>query len=73
MNNLSPAMLMIKEKMKGVWSSGDFGVVAKIIEDEEQEFLNLLNIPRGSKFLMLPAATAILQCRQQLTELKLRV
>lgn len=47
----TPDIKEIKEKMKATWSSGDFGVIAKIIEPEGEDFINRLNIKPGSKVL----------------------
>jgi len=58
-------MQIIKEKMKMVWSAGDFGVIARIIYHEGDAFINRLGIKPGSKVpdvacgtgnLSLPAA-----------------
>jgi len=51
MSNGAPDMQAIKERMKNVWSAGDFGVIAKIIENEGADFIKRLNIPKGSKVL----------------------
>lgn len=51
MSSLTPEMSLIKEKMKDAWSAGDFGVIAKIIEDEGRNFISRLNIKRGDRVL----------------------
>ncbi|MGH2575871.1 MAG: class I SAM-dependent methyltransferase [Ignavibacteria bacterium] len=51
MSSISPEMQEIKEKMKATWATGDFGVIAKIIEDEGRNFINRLNIKPGDKVL----------------------
>ena len=51
MSELAPEMQAIKEKMKKVWSTGDFGVIAKIIEEGGRNFINRLNIKPTDKVL----------------------
>ena len=57
MATLTPEMQAIKEKMKAVWSEGDFGVIAKIIEAEGEDFIKRLNIPKGVKVLDVACGT----------------
>lgn len=57
MNNLTPEMALIKERMKATWSAGDFGQIAKIIEEEAKKFTNRLNIKKGMKFLDVASGT----------------
>jgi SAM-dependent methyltransferase len=47
----SPHINTIKQSIKTMWSTGDFGVLAKILEPEEIQFVRRLNIPRGAKVL----------------------
>lgn len=51
MSDITPEMQAVKEKMKAVWTAGDFGVIAKIIEGEGENFIKRLNIKPGSKVL----------------------
>lgn len=51
MGSITPEMQAVKEKMKAVWSAGDFGVIAKMIEDEGADFIKRLNIPKGANVL----------------------
>jgi len=51
MSELTSEMRAIKDKMKAVWSAGDFGVIARIIEAEDTAFIHRLNIKPGSKVL----------------------
>src|SRR3990167_5347611 len=51
MSEITPEMQFIKEKLKDVWSAGDFGVIAKIIDHEANVFINRLNIKPGSRVL----------------------
>jgi SAM-dependent methyltransferase len=57
MTNLTAEMLVIKGKMKEVWSAGDFGVIAKIIEEEGKDFIKRLNIKPGSTLLDVACGT----------------
>jgi ubiquinone/menaquinone biosynthesis C-methylase UbiE len=57
MFELKPKMLIIKEKMKEVWSAGDFGVIAKIVEPGAYAFINRLNIITDSKVLDVACGT----------------
>jgi ubiquinone/menaquinone biosynthesis C-methylase UbiE len=57
MATLTPEMQAIKEKMKAVWSAGDFGIIAKIIEAEGEDFIKRLNIPKGAKLLDVACGT----------------
>ncbi|MCI0448791.1 MAG: class I SAM-dependent methyltransferase [Chlorobi bacterium] len=54
---LTPEMQAIKEKMKAVWSAGDFGIIAKLIEAEGADFIKRLNIPKGAKVLDVACGT----------------
>jgi ubiquinone/menaquinone biosynthesis C-methylase UbiE len=51
MFEFKPKMQSIKDRMREVWSAGDFGVIAKIIEPEGYAFINRLNINADSKVL----------------------
>lgn len=51
MENTTPEMRFIKERIKEVWSAGDFGVIAKIIEHEGRAFINRLSIWPGTTVL----------------------
>ncbi|HEY3250128.1 MAG TPA: class I SAM-dependent methyltransferase [Ignavibacteria bacterium] len=57
MSGLTPEMQAIKERMKAVWSAGDFGVVAQFIDHEGDMFIERLNIKPGSKVLDVACGT----------------
>jgi ubiquinone/menaquinone biosynthesis C-methylase UbiE len=57
MKNPSFVINIIKDKMKEVWSAGDFGVIAKIIESEGNAFINRLHIAPDSKVLDVACGT----------------
>lgn len=57
MSEVTPEMQAIKERMKAVWSAGDFGVVARIIYHEGEAFINRLNIKPGSRVLDVACGT----------------
>lgn len=57
MSELTTEMQFIKSKMKQVWSAGDFGVIAKIIEHEGKAFIDRLNIEAGSTVLDVACGT----------------
>jgi SAM-dependent methyltransferase len=46
-----PDIQTVKQKLKDMWATGDFGIIAKILAPEEIEFVNRLNIPNGVKVL----------------------
>jgi ubiquinone/menaquinone biosynthesis C-methylase UbiE len=48
---LTPELQAIKQRIKSVWSNGDFGVVAEVLAPEELQFYSRLNVPKGSKVL----------------------
>ena len=60
MGALTPEMQAIKAKNKDVWSAGDFGIIAKILEPEGIEFIKRLNIPKGAKVLDVACGTGTL-------------
>lgn len=51
MFEFKPKIQFIKDRMREVWSAGDFGVIAKIIEPEGYAFINRLDIKPDSKVL----------------------
>jgi len=53
-------MQVIKERMKEVWSAGDFGVIAEILEEEGKDFIKRLNIKPGTKVLDVACGTGTL-------------
>lgn len=57
MINLNPEMIFVKDKMKAVWSAGDFGQIAKFIEHEGDAFIERLNIKPGSRVLDVACGT----------------
>lgn len=48
---LSPEMEALKAKMKSVWSAGDFGKIALMIETGAEEFIGRLNLEKGERVL----------------------
>lgn len=57
MGTLTPEMQAIKERMKAVWSAGDFGVVAELIRPAAEDFIKRLNLPKGVKVLDVACGT----------------
>jgi ubiquinone/menaquinone biosynthesis C-methylase UbiE len=51
MSSLTPEMSAIKERLSDVWSAGDWGIIARIIEDEGRNFINRLGIKPGDNVL----------------------
>lgn len=48
---LTPEMEALKAKMKTVWSAGDFGKIAVLIETGAEEFIERLNLQKGERVL----------------------
>jgi SAM-dependent methyltransferase len=48
---LTPEMEALKAKMKSVWSAGDFGKIALMIETGAEEFIERLNLQKGERVL----------------------
>jgi ubiquinone/menaquinone biosynthesis C-methylase UbiE len=48
---LTPEMEALKSKMKSVWSAGDFGKIAQLIEPGAEEFIERLNVQKGERVL----------------------
>jgi len=57
MPELTPEMQDLKSKLKATWMAGDFGEIAKSIEDGAVEFINRLQIPEGAKVLDVACGT----------------
>lgn len=57
MPELTPEMQDLKSKLKATWMAGDFGQIAKSIEDGAVEFIERLQIPRGAKVLDVACGT----------------
>ncbi len=57
MSELTPEMQELKSKLKATWMAGDFGQIAKSIEDGAVEFINRLQIPKGAKVLDVACGT----------------
>ena len=51
MSSLTPEMSAIKERLSNIWSAGDWGMIARLIEDEGRNFINRLGIKPGDKVL----------------------
>ena len=47
----------LKARMRATWSAGDFGVIAKQIQGEEEELIGRLNIKPGMKVLDVACGT----------------
>jgi SAM-dependent methyltransferase len=50
-------MESLKTKLKSTWMAGDFGQVAKVIEDSATEFINRLNLKPGDRVLDVACGT----------------
>jgi SAM-dependent methyltransferase len=48
---LTPEMEALKAKMKTVWSAGDFGKIALLLETGAEEFVGRLNLQKGERVL----------------------
>jgi ubiquinone/menaquinone biosynthesis C-methylase UbiE len=57
MPELTPEMQDLKSKLKATWMAGDFGQIAKSIEDGAVEFITRLQIPKGAKVLDVACGT----------------
>jgi len=57
MTELTPEMEALKTKLKATWMAGDFGQIAKSIEDGAAEFINRLQIPKEAKVLDVACGT----------------
>ncbi len=54
---LTPEMEALKGKMKSVWSAGDFGKIALLIESGAEEFIERLNLQKGERVLDVACGT----------------
>lgn len=54
---LSPDLSALKAKMKAVWSAGDFGKIAEIIQQGASEFVDRLDLKHGEKLLDVACGT----------------
>ena len=54
---LSPEMETLKSKLRGMWIAGDFGEIAKSIEDGAAEFVDRLDLKPGMKVLDVACGT----------------
>ncbi|MDP9147101.1 MAG: methyltransferase domain-containing protein [Acidobacteriota bacterium] len=57
MENNGPQIEQLKERMKASWMAGDFGKIAKMNEEGAAEFVERLNIRRGSDVLDVACGT----------------
>ena len=55
--HLSPDLAALKAKMKAVWSAGDFGKIAEIIQEGAAEFVDRLNLKHGETLLDVACGT----------------
>jgi SAM-dependent methyltransferase len=56
-NELTPEMESLKTKLRSVWIAGDFGRIAKAIEDGAAEFVERLNLQAGQTVLDVACGT----------------
>ena len=54
---LSPDLAALKAKMKAVWSAGDFGKIAEMIQQGAAEFVDRLNLKHGETLLDVACGT----------------
>jgi ubiquinone/menaquinone biosynthesis C-methylase UbiE len=57
MTNPGPTIEQIKDGMRSTWMAGDFGVVAKTIARDGEEFIQRLALPAGSRVLDVATGT----------------
>jgi len=57
MTNPGPTIEQIKDGMRSTWMSGDFGVVAKTIARDGEEFIRRLALPAGAHVLDVATGT----------------
>lgn len=53
----APSIEQIKAGMRATWISGDFGVIARVIEKDAEAFVGRLNIAPGSRVLDVATGT----------------
>src|SRR5215216_3206486 len=54
---MTPEMETLKGRLRGMWIAGDFGQIAKMIEDGAVEFVERLNLKPGMKVLDVACGT----------------
>ncbi|MEO6334504.1 MAG: class I SAM-dependent methyltransferase [Pyrinomonadaceae bacterium] len=54
---MTPEMETLKGKLRGMWIAGDFGEIAKSIEDGGTEFVDRLDLKAGTKVLDVATGT----------------
>src|SRR4029450_598764 len=54
---MTPEMETLKGRLRGMWIAGDFGQIAKIIEDGAAEFVERLDLKPGMKVLDVATGT----------------
>ena len=54
---MTAEMKALKQKLKSTWMAGDFGQIAKSIEQAGEEFIGRLNVERGEKVLDVACGT----------------
>src|SRR6187549_1826286 len=54
---LSPDMETLKSKLRATWIAGDFGVIAKSIEQGGRDFVDRLNLKPGTYVLDVACGT----------------
>lgn len=57
MPELTPEMQELKTKLQATWMAGDYGQIAKSIEGGAMEFIQRLQIPKGTKVLDVACGT----------------
>jgi Methylase involved in ubiquinone/menaquinone biosynthesis len=53
----TPDIGALKSKMKAIWSAGDFGRIAEIIQGGAEEFVDRLNLKPGETLLDVACGT----------------
>ncbi|RXH54320.1 class I SAM-dependent methyltransferase [Granulicella sibirica] len=53
----APSLQQIKDSMRATWMAGDFGVVAKTISGNAEEFISRLTVPPGTRVLDVACGT----------------
>lgn len=57
MSTTQPEMESLKTRLKSMWMAGDFGQVAKVIEDNASEFIDRLQLKPGDRVLDVACGT----------------
>jgi SAM-dependent methyltransferase len=57
MSTTQPEMESLKTRLKSMWMAGDFGQIAKVIEENAAEFIDRLGIKQGDRVLDVACGT----------------